>query len=874
MKKRSARPTALFLAMAGAAGIIPNAHADWNVAVGDASTNGAWSGASPDVWTPSASGATVSATEIGTRLGAGTAVTIRTSGGGGAENGDITVSGAVGWSANELTLSAARNIAINANLNGSGTAKLYLQYGFGTGAGGYTLSNGARVNLPAGGNFSTQLNLTGLVAYTVITDLGGAASSNDGTLQGMVGTLGGKYALGADIDASTTNTWNANAGFTPVGTDATKFTGSFDGLGHTVTGLTINGPGWNVLANSYKGLFGYSTGSLSNIGLLNSSISGANIVGALAGRSDGTVSSSYADGGSVSASVHQAGGLVGQGTGSISNSYANVSVTGTNYACCGGGTSSSVIGGLIGGAFAGSISNSYATGSVHGGTYVGGLVGQNSANIDTSYASGAVTATISRGGFIGDKLAGGAITNSYWDSATTGVATNTRLPGNIAGVTDVAAAPNAQASYTGFDFAGSWRIYEGQTRPLLKSFLTPLTVTANNATTTYSGAAYSGGNGVSYSTAPNANLLGTVSYGGTSQGAINVGSYTITPSGLYSNQKGYDITYADGTLTVNVATYAITVNAGAGGTASCTPNPVDHGNSSTCTAIPGAGYSFTGWSGDCAGATCTLSNVTSAKSVTASFALNTYAIAVNAGAGGTASCTPNPVSHGSSSTCTATPNGGYSFIGWSGDCTGATCTLSNVTAAKNVTASFLIDGTKSYTAASATGTGAITASFTGGGAGCGFTVSQYIPVANVPIPPPTGVSFPHGLFDFTTGGCTAASTITLTITYPQALPVGTVYWKYGPSPAGYNCSGASCAVAHWYQMPPAQAVIAGNTVTLTITDGGVGDDDLVANGTIVDQGGPGAGGAAGIPTLSEWGMLLLSLLLAGLGLRRLPAVPR
>lgn len=166
----------------------------------------------------------------------------------------------------------------------------------------------------------------------------------------------------------------------------------------------------------------------------------------------------------------------------------------------------------------------------------------------------------------------------------------------------------------------------------------------------------------------------------------------------------------------------------------------------------------------------------------------------------------------------------------------------------------------SYTAPSATGTGNITASFSGGGPGCGYTVSQFIPLTGHGASPPAGtapagVSFPHGLFDFTTGGCTPGSTITLVVTYPQALPPGTVYWKYGPTPTDGSY--------HWYQLP---AVIAGNTATFSITDGGLGDDDLTANGTIVDQGGPGVpGGAASIPTLSEWAMLMLAGLMGLFG---------
>jgi hypothetical protein len=60
------------------------------------------------------------------------------------------------------------------------------------------------------------------------------------------------------------------------------------------------------------------------------------------------------------------------------------------------------------------------------------------------------------------------------------------------------------------------------------------------------------------------------------------------------------------------------------------------------------------------------------------------------------------------------------------------------------------------------------------------------------------------------------------------------------------------------------ATIAGNIVTFTVTDGGLGDDDLTVNGTIVDQGGPGAPSQM-IPTLSVRSAGLLAALMALLG---------
>ncbi|MHB1015337.1 MAG: MBG domain-containing protein, partial [Desulfurivibrionaceae bacterium] len=80
-----------------------------------------------------------------------------------------------------------------------------------------------------------------------------------------------------------------------------------------------------------------------------------------------------------------------------------------------------------------------------------------------------------------------------------------------------------------------------------------LVVAANDATKYYTGVAFMGGNGVTYNGFANGEtstvLGGSLAYGGTSQGAINPGSYLITPSGLTSGN--YSIRYTNGVLTVH-----------------------------------------------------------------------------------------------------------------------------------------------------------------------------------------------------------------------------------------------------------------------------------------------------------------------------------
>ena len=147
-------------------------------------------------------------------------------------------------------------------------------------------------------------------------------------------------------------------------------------------------------------------------------------------------------------------------------------------------------------------------------------------------------------------------------------------------------------------------------------------------------------------------------------------------------------------------------------------------------------------------------------------------------------------------------------------------------AAPQVTASIVINAApaKTYTGASPTGPGSISAAFTGGNGSCAYATSQFSTQT-----PPTGVALTYGVFNFTTNDCGAGSALNFTIIYPQNLPTGTVYYKYGPE------FGAS-QTPHWYVLPG--AVVSGNQISFTITDNGTGDSNPAA-GFITDPGGPG-----------------------------------
>jgi len=136
--------------------------------------------------------------------------------------------------------------------------------------------------------------------------------------------------------------------------------------------------------------------------------------------------------------------------------------------------------------------------------------------------------------------------------------TLTGATGNF-GTADVGS--NKTVIVSGFSFSGLSSVLANYNLPsmfIVQASVTraPLTITAANDAKTYDRLSYSGGNGVTYSGFVNSEtesvLGGALTYGGNSQGAVNAGSYAITPAGLTSGN--YLISFASGTLTVGRAT--------------------------------------------------------------------------------------------------------------------------------------------------------------------------------------------------------------------------------------------------------------------------------------------------------------------------------
>jgi hypothetical protein len=191
--------------------------------------------------------------------------------------------------------------------------------------------------------------------------------------------------------------------------------------------------------------------------------------------------------------------------------------------------------------------------------------------------------------------------------------------------------------------------------------------------------------------------------------------------------------------------------------------------------------------------------------------------------------------------------------------------MTNVTVSKSVYAPFFLTTYTSINGTTPGGT-AVTAAFTGGNPACGYLTVANRSLSAVSSAPPSGMNFPLGLFEFNTNNHCAGNTLNFTLEYAQALPAGAKYYKFGPEPGN--------TTPHWYVLSNAVITTTGNTtqVKFSVTDNGLGDSDPTV-GVIADPGGVGvpddpAAGVQSVPTLSQWGLLLLMGLLGLKGRKR------
>ncbi|MCC5876735.1 MAG: hypothetical protein JJU11_11000 [Candidatus Sumerlaeia bacterium] len=249
--------------------------------------------------------------------------------------------------------------------------------------------------------------------------------------------LSADYILINDIDASPTAgaEYNGGEGWLPIGRQGDTvftFTGTFDGQGFAITGLTFNRPAGVPGSGFLAGLFGDLDGeaAISNLHLLDVNLEGNSMVGGIAGRirfqSTATVTNCSVSG--IVRGQSRTGGLVGfQEGGSIENCWTEgvVETFGFNRET----------GGLVG-YTNGLIRRSYSTANVSGGDWVGGLVGNGGGDstLEESFATGDVFGSGALiGGFAGAQK--GLVVRCYATGNQSGPETSFGL-GGLLGLLD------------------------------------------------------------------------------------------------------------------------------------------------------------------------------------------------------------------------------------------------------------------------------------------------------------------------------------------------------------------------------------------------------------------------------------------------------
>ena len=223
--------------------------------------------------------------------------------------------------------------------------------------------------------------------------------------------------------------------WTPIGNYSKPYTGTFNGQGHTISGLYFND------ANTdYVGLFGYNNGTVKNIGIIDSYFNGTRYVAAVCGLNDcGTITNCYNTGAvTATGDYASAGGVCGKNSGTITSCYNTSTVIGTRNVggvcgknsviitnCYNAGKVTATGTGSVGGVCGYSgylLTNCYNTGEVSGSDNAGGVCGQNGSfnqygTITNCYNAGKVSGTSIVGNVCGYNVSG-EIQNCYYLAET------------------------------------------------------------------------------------------------------------------------------------------------------------------------------------------------------------------------------------------------------------------------------------------------------------------------------------------------------------------------------------------------------------------------------------------------------------------------
>lgn len=320
-------------------------------------------------------------------------------------------------------------------------------------------------------------------------------------------------------EGNITNVTMTNTGivFNKDGQNVGGLIGIVSGENSSITGSVLSNDGAVIGEGNVGGIFGQNSADVSDSSMYNGvdgQVVGQNQVGGLIGQNTGDITGGRDQAGTFYDDKIYNNGVITVGTGSMSKKEDGTYELSIESGVT--GESSQNIAGLFG-TNSGKVIAAYNTGAVNAGNSqnVGGIAGTNTGTLDQvfntvitvnedgSIASGSITGSTNAGGIAGTNT--GTISDAYNTTAVTGTTNTGSIAGinngtifNVYGTSDLVGngsssisngydisdtADNTDwkdsGSYGGFVFEGDdvvWKIYEGSTNPLLKVFLTKVTI--------------------------------------------------------------------------------------------------------------------------------------------------------------------------------------------------------------------------------------------------------------------------------------------------------------------------------------------------------------------------------------------------------------